>query len=136
MQTEYCSSVFIIDEKRQKVLLIYHKKYQNWVQPGGRLKTGEKPEDGAIRKALEETGIKIKLVNTHPFMVEEYNNYNGHFIDYQFLATPIDDLQEPVLNEQKCYAIDWFSLDELNSIPLFPDVKTKVRMFLKPHFNH
>ncbi len=129
-KTEYCASTFIIDEENQKILLIYHKKFQNWVQPGGHLKEGESPEEGAVRKAFEETGIHVKLVTGKPFIVEEYNNFVGDLIDYQYLAVPTEPNQE-LKNSDASFDIDWFSLEELDRIPIFPDVKTKARMFLK-----
>ena len=131
LKKSYCASTFIIDPKRQKILLIYHKKFQNWIQPGGHLAEGENPEDGAIREAYEETGIKIKLVQKKPFMIEEYHNFVGNIIDYQYLATPVTDNQE-LVNSRESFAVDWFSLKELETIPVFPDVKTKARMFLTP----
>ena len=131
IKVEKCASAFIIDKKQNKILLIYHKKFQNWIQPGGHLKEGETPQEGAIREAFEETGVKIRLVNQNPFIVEEYHNFVGHLIDYQFLAEPIEDNQM-LINSRESFAVDWFSLEELKQLPVFPDVKTKARMFLHP----
>lgn len=128
---EKCGSTFVIDKKRNKILLIYHKKFQNWIQPGGHLKEGETPQQGAIRETFEETGVKVRLVNENPFIIEEYNNFVGNLIDYQFLAEPIEENPE-LVNSSESFAVDWFSLEELKEIPVFPDVKTKARMFLIP----
>lgn len=134
LKTTYCGSTFIIDPKRQKTLLIYHKKFQNWIQPGGHLRPGETPEVGAIRQAFEETGVKVKLLKNKPFIIEEYNNFVGHIIDYQYVAVPVEDNQ-PLVNSEESFTLDWFSLEELEHIPVFPDVKTKVRMFLTPGYH-
>lgn len=131
-RSQYCASTFIIDEENQKVLLIYHKKFQNWIQPGGHLKEGESPEEGALREAFEETGLHVKLVTGKPFIVEEYNNFVGNLIDYQYLAVPADKTEE-LVNSNESFDIDWFSLKDLETIPVFPDVKTKVKMFLRPN---
>lgn len=131
LEKVYCASAFIIDAERQKILLMYHKKFQNWIQPGGHLLEGESPEEGAVREAYEETGIKVKLVEKKPFVIEEYHNFIGDIIDYQYLAVPLDTNQE-LVNSEESFAVDWFSLKELETIPVFPDVKTKARMFLTP----
>lgn len=135
MKKSYCGSTFIIDPKRNKILLMYHKKFQNWIQPGGHLKEGETPEEGAIRQAFEETGIKVKLVEGKPFIIEEYQNFAGDLIDYQYLAFPDGDNQQ-LINSEESFDVDWFSLEELNHIPVFPDVKTKARMFLTPGYRY
>ncbi len=132
-ERDKCASTFIIDRKRNKILLIYHKKFQNWIQPGGHLKEGETPQEGAVREAFEETGIKVRLVEDHPFIIEEYNNFVGNILDYQYLAEPVDSNIIPT-NSEESFAVDWFSLEELSSIPVFPDVKTKARMFLVPAY--
>lgn len=134
LKTSYCGSTFIIDPNKQKILLIYHKKFQNWIQPGGHLKEGESPEEGAIRQAYEETGVRVKLVYQKPFMVEEYNNFAGNIIDYQYVAVPVTDNQT-LVNSEESFTLDWFSLEELEHIPVFPDVKTKAKIFLTPGFH-
>ncbi|MEG1494844.1 MAG: NUDIX domain-containing protein [Bacilli bacterium] len=134
LKTSYCGSTFIIDLNKQKILLIYHKKFQNWIQPGGHLKEGESPEEGAIRQAYEETGVRVKLVYQKPFMVEEYNNFAGNIIDYQYVAVPVTDNQT-LVNSEESFTLDWFSLEELEHIPVFPDVKTKAKIFLTPGFH-
>lgn len=130
MEKQFTGSTFIVNKDRTKIVLIYHKKYQNWIQPGGRAKEGESPADAAVRKAFEETGLNVKLVNEQPIYVEEYRNFVGHFIDYQYVAEPIDENQQLVPDEGS-YAVEWFSFDELNTIPLFPDIKTKLRVIMK-----
>lgn len=130
MEKQYTGTTFIVNKDRTKTVLIYHKKYQNWIQPGGKAKPGETPNDAAIRKAFEETGLNVRLISDKPVYVEEYRNFVGHFIDYQFVAEAIDDNQ-PLVNGNGSYSVEWFSFDELNSIPLFPDIKTKLRVIMK-----
>ena len=131
MEKQSCGTTFIVNKERTKTVLIYHKKYQNWIQPGGKSTPGEDTKDTAIRKAYEETGLKVKIVDDKPLYVEEYSNFVGNFVDYQFLAEPVDENQ-PLINGPGSYAIDWFSLDELNSIPVFPDVKIKLKTIINP----
>ena len=52
-----CSS-WIVDNNLEKALLIHHKKYDKWLQPGGHMEKGETTLEAALREGLEETGVK------------------------------------------------------------------------------
>jgi 8-oxo-dGTP pyrophosphatase MutT (NUDIX family) len=51
-------SAFVVDRSQQFTLLLHHAKLNRWVQPGGHLDdSDDSPAAGALREALEETGI-------------------------------------------------------------------------------
>lgn len=51
-------SAWILNQPRTHALLLHHQKLKLWVQPGGHLDdTDVTPAAGALREALEETGI-------------------------------------------------------------------------------
>ena len=51
-------SAWVLNAARSHALLLHHKKLNLWVQPGGHLDpTDKSPAIGALREALEETGI-------------------------------------------------------------------------------
>ena len=62
MNRHFCASVFVVDPKTKKLLLVFHKKFHKWVQPGGHIEDNETPEETASREVYEETGLKIKLL--------------------------------------------------------------------------
>ena len=62
MNKELCASIFVIDPDTKKILLVRHKEFQKWVQPGGHLEDNEIPEETAAREVYEETGIKVKIM--------------------------------------------------------------------------
>ena len=54
----FCSSAFVVNKNRSKVLMIYHNIYNSWAWPGGHA-DGESDLLGvAMREVMEETGIK------------------------------------------------------------------------------
>ena len=60
-ETHYTASAFII--QNQRVLLLKQKKWPlYWVMPGGHVNDDELPHEAIIREVLEETGLKIELL--------------------------------------------------------------------------
>ncbi|HSU72461.1 MAG TPA: NUDIX domain-containing protein [Candidatus Binatia bacterium] len=62
---KYCltSCAYIVDN--HAVFLLFHKKYQKWLPPGGHWNEEELPCDTAIREAKEETGLEVELVHVN-----------------------------------------------------------------------
>ena len=61
--TRYCpghftASAFVLSADASKLLLIYHPKFQRWIQPGGHLEAEDSSIEAAARRELrEETGL-------------------------------------------------------------------------------
>jgi len=123
---KYCASAFVVN-KDNKILLIWHKKFNKYIQPGGHINEGESAVDAAIREVLEETHINIKILDENPFSVEDYHNNVGHQIDYQFIAVAEN---ESIRKNDESFKAGWFSLEELDSIDVVEDLKDKVKIVL------
>jgi len=61
---DFVVSVFIVH--RNKVLLIYHKKYKEWLPIGGHIELNEDPEDALYREIKEECGLKVRILADCP----------------------------------------------------------------------
>ena len=59
---DYVTTTYVVHQG--KVLLVFHKKLQLWLPPGGHINKEETPDDCAIREVWEETGLVIKLIET------------------------------------------------------------------------
>jgi 8-oxo-dGTP pyrophosphatase MutT (NUDIX family) len=58
LQGHVTGSAFVVDQHHSHALLLHHAKLNRWVQPGGHLdETDDSPAAGALREAIEETGI-------------------------------------------------------------------------------
>lgn len=131
LERQYCASAYIIDFEGKKVLLMYNKKLNKWLQPGGHIEGKETPEETAIRETQEETGIKIRIIGPsfdgekiQPIATERYINKVGDMIDIQFLAIP--ETKELVNDEDN--KTKWFFIDNLeNEIDISDEIKTKVK---------
>ena len=130
LERQYCASAYTIDFESKKVLLMYNKKLNKWLQPGGHIENMETPEEAAIRETFEETGIKIEIIGPtfnnkkyQPIAIEHYINKVGDMIDIQFLAKPIN---KELINNENNNTI-WFDIDKLSDKETVEDdIKIKV----------
>ncbi len=142
MQREFCASAYVIDPFTKKILLVKHKDYNRWTQPGGHIEKGEIPEEAAIRETYEETGIKVKILGERfpreedyirPLGIQRNRSKTGEtYIDIIYPAVPIHDI-EPKINDEST-DIRWFSREELDDIKVFEDIKITMDYILKNYF--
>jgi 8-oxo-dGTP pyrophosphatase MutT (NUDIX family) len=71
--THVTSSAVVVGKRG--VILHRHKRLGIWIQPGGHIEPGERPEDAVLREVFEETGLvathfggspKLVHVDVHP----------------------------------------------------------------------
>ena len=43
MNRHFCASIYVIDPDTKKILLVQHKKWNRWTQPGGHIEDNETP---------------------------------------------------------------------------------------------
>lgn len=140
LERQYCASAYTIDFENKKILLMYNKKLNKWLQPGGHIEGKETPEETAIRETFEETGIKIKIIGPtfdnkkfQPVATERYVNKVGDMIDIQFIATP--ETKELINNEDN--KTMWFSIENLEKEPDISDeIKNKVKTLFEKYKNN
>lgn len=128
---DFTTSAFIV--RRDKVLLLHHKKIGKWLQPGGHIELDEDPLEALLREILEETGLKqgdfsiIEPVDSHPSSVDQIKQIpvpfdinvhdfddTHHHIDLCYLAVAHTDRIK--LEEGKAHDIRWLSRDDLEQL--------------------
>ncbi len=135
MEKHFCTTVYVFSPASEKFLLIKHKKLGKWMEPGGHIEENEDPEEAAIRETLEETGLHVKLVGERypeetdyirPLALQKHIIKPDHIhMDIAYVAVPIDNESEIIINDRETDGIKWFSLEEIldDNFETFDDVK-------------
>lgn len=129
------------------VLLVFHKRLNAWVPPGGHVEPHETPEETAVREILEETGLRVRVLGdaadktdpeafflTQPAYMQcvTAREKAGDFyhIDVAFACLPVDASSTelpPLSGNTEVEAVKWVSLDSLDKLPLAKNVAEGVR---------
>ncbi len=75
---KYCYTASGLLYVQAKVLLVFHKKMQSWMGPGGHIEEGETPEEAAQREFFEETNLRVEPVDTQQVVREFSDESKDH----------------------------------------------------------
>lgn len=131
---EFTVAVFVV--RGPAVLLLFHRKLQKWLPPGGHIDPPELPDEAALREVQEETGLTIRLIADEPLPVDSPRQLvrpagiqledigPGHqHIDLIYYAVPDPVEQDLQGNPAECEECGWFSSDHLADLRAPDDVR-------------
>lgn len=130
-------SAWIVDHKREFVLLTHHAKLNKWLQPGGHADGDEHVLNVALREAEEETGVKnFKLllsgifdIDIHPIPARKDFGAHDHY-DVRFLLEA--DKKDKLVITEESHDLAWVPLKDLMK---YNDSASLQRMAEKVGFN-
>lgn len=61
---DFTVAIFVVHDG--KILLIHHRKLDQWLPLGGHIELDEDPEQAALREAKEESGLDVELLGERP----------------------------------------------------------------------
>jgi len=120
------ASAWVVSPDRERVLLLHHRKYGHWFQPGGHADGDADVLRVALKECAEETGLDashIRLIDPTIFDVDLHDvprvgNVPAHgHIDIRFLVEIDDSLEIPGNNES--HEVKWFSLYQVMQMNRF-----------------
>lgn len=140
---QFVASGLVIREDRT-ILLVRHRKLKSWVYPGGHVKWYETPDDAVVREVFEETGIRVRLLDTRgpslaldkdellnlPYMILseriEFRPEPRHdHIDLVYLCSAVleDKHKTPVHNPSEVLEARFVGADETKGLEMMSDVR-------------
>jgi ADP-ribose pyrophosphatase YjhB (NUDIX family) len=111
---------------QRQVLLIFHRKYQMWIAPGGHLEPGETLNDALIREIKEELNLQIQFLHTSdipkqgniirqlavPFYVDLHQAGTHHHYAFYYLCKPTN-LPDLKASNKEIQQLRWFDQQQL-----------------------
>jgi 8-oxo-dGTP pyrophosphatase MutT (NUDIX family) len=137
LRNDFTATGVILNDLRDRVLLIFHKKLGKWLPPGGHVDPQEMPHDAALREVFEETGVVATIVDTSvalnisPANTSEYQMPTPFCILHERIPASAKDVEhmhfdfiyllqasEGEINKAEREITDarWFSLTEVISL--------------------
>lgn len=153
MQRHFTATAFVLDSKN-RTLLLWHKRLERWMPPGGHVDANELPEEAAARECLEETGLRVEIVGertpdlfalspdegrmlTRPMVLLLENipasaarGEPAHqHMDFVYHARPLDEDAPLTLAEAEGRELRWFTRDQIVALPTH-EMYANVRAYL------
>ncbi|MBP9850342.1 MAG: NUDIX domain-containing protein [Candidatus Peribacteraceae bacterium] len=155
MIRHFTATAFIVDSKK-RTLLLWHKRLQRWMPPGGHIDDNETPEDAAKRECKEETNLDVEIVgDPQPDLFTE-NTAEGRMLtkpiamlleeipasaersepahqhmDFLFVARPLDETQAVMIAEAESDRMRWFGREEIEALDITTEIFANVKAYIR-----
>lgn len=124
--SHFTASSWIVNQNRDKVLMIYHNIYDSWSWTGGHADGNENLLEVAINEAKEETGLKeIKVLLKSIFSIEILD-VNEHMKKDQCISKHLhlnvtylleaNDKDELKIKLDENSGVKWIKIDDIDKI--------------------
>jgi len=144
MELNHFTATGIVFNENKQILMIFHKKLNVWLPPGGHIEDNELPTKAVIREIFEETGIKVEIIQTEdkiltlsnndcielekPFILLLENierNWEHNHIDMVYICKALN--KNIILQKTEVNDIGWFEIDQVKKLRTFENVKQSIQ---------
>lgn len=140
MEKHFTASAIVLNDE-SKVLLVYHKKLDVWLYPGGHIESSETPDESVVREVKEETGLDVEIAgkkdfslsdetvdvsvlhNPYVILSERIRGIDGHYhIDMVYICKIIG-YSKLKYDAMESNGIGFFSKNDIQDMPMFPNFR-------------
>ena len=144
MELNHFTATGIVFNKSKQILMIFHKKLNVWLPPGGHIEENELPTKAVIREIFEETGIKVEVLQIEnkiltlsyndctelekPFILLLENiegNWKHNHIDMVYICKALNE--NVILQKAEVNDIGWFEINQVEKLKTFENVKQSIQ---------
>lgn len=151
MKNEFVASAIVLNQAKSKVLMVFHKKMNKWLFPGGHLENNELPHEAVVREVQEETGVQAYVVNSgneleirngietqlpapycilHEVIPATSKEPEHKHVDFIYVMKCLSDDAPLQKAEEEVSEVKWFSKNEVMISDTFDGVKRICRKVL------
>ncbi len=130
-------SAWLLNKKKDKVLLTLHRKLRKWIQLGGHADGDSDILNVAFSEAKEESGLQdIIILNTQIFDIAIHSvpktvtDLPHIHYDIRFLFQTKND-EHFCIKSEESIDLKWFTYDELSFLTLEPSVRRMAEKWRK-----
>ena len=133
----FSASAWVVNPRRDRVLMLYHNIYKSWAWPGGHADGEENLLGVALREVQEETGIERLRAVTEQLYSLEILTVNAHVKRGKYVVPHLhlnltylleaDDSQDIHSKPDENSAVRWFALDAAVEASSEPDMRVVYR---------
>ena len=117
----FSASAFLVNKKRNKMVVVYHIINDGWIYPGGHADGDDNLLSVAVREVEEETGIKAKILDENIYAIQSAP-VKGHIKSGKYVSSHIhfdvlylmeaDDRIPLKYKENESKGVKWISFEE------------------------
>ncbi len=151
----FTATAFIIDSKK-RTLLLWHKRLQRWMPPGGHVDMNETPEDAAARECKEETNLDVEIIGDTSTDLFEENRLEGSMLkkpiamlleeipaspernepahqhmDFLYIAKPLNETQAVQIAHGESDRMRWFTFEEVEKLSIETEIFANVKVYIR-----
>lgn len=132
----FTASAWVVNSKRNQVLMVYHNIYHSWSWTGGHADGEEDLLQVAVREVMEETGIgTVRPLSEEIFSIEVLH-VEGHEKRGKYVASHLhmnitylleaDDKERLIVKEDENSGVRWFGFQEALDACSEPFMKERI----------